>query len=196
MADAGFRLLVAEPELIVGAVDTPPTPLRDTARRLVRQALVEALAARFGCPPAELAVLTTPGQAPRLAGAGQVGLSFAHEPGCSLFAARRDGPVGVDLLRLPEIPDWLAEIPALARDYLGPAVAGRLAALPIAARAAAFTDAWTRHEAALKCLGLGLEEWQPALVQRLGACRVHRLALPPGLVGALAVDAGTGGLVA
>jgi hypothetical protein len=49
-----------------------------------------------------------------------------------------------------------------------------------------FAERWVEHEARLKYLGLGLEEWQPALAQRLSACCVEQLVLPGGYIGAVA----------
>jgi hypothetical protein len=48
---------------------------------------------------------------------------------------------------------------AVARDYLGPEAARKLAARSEGERDAAFAHAWSEHEARLKCLGLQLAEW-------------------------------------
>ena len=53
-----------------------------------------------------------------------------------------------------------------------------------------FTQCWAQYEAALKCLGLGLAEYTPALAAQLAHVQTVRLALPAwapgGLVAALA----------
>jgi len=41
-------------------------------------------------------------------------------------------------------------------------------------------------EAGLKCLGIGLQEWCPALVRQLESCRLIELDLPAGLCGTVA----------
>ena len=170
-------------DLLVVAVDTPPTAIRDTARHLVRTALREILAALLHGP---VTLLSSPGQAPRVAGHSAIHLSVSHEPGLSLLAIHRSGPLGIDLLRLPESPPWQTEITGLAADYLGPAVAARLAGLPAAEQAVGFAEAWTHYEARLKCLGIGLTEWHPAIGEQRAVCQSFILKLPAGFVGALA----------
>ncbi len=166
-------------DLLVVAVDTPDSAMRDVARRLVRAVLREILG--------PLEFVSRPGQAIRPVNReSPVGISVSHENECSLVAVNFSGPVGVDLLRLPDRPDWQAEIPALAETYLGPGDAREIAGRPSHERVACFARAWTRHEARLKCRGLGLEEWGAALEELLSPCRVRPLLLPAGYVGAVA----------
>jgi len=166
-------------DLLLVAVDTPNTPIRDAARQLVRSALREILG--------EVELISVPGQPIRLARPdGSICISVSHENGLSLLAVHRSGPVGIDLLRVPASPDWLAQLPTLASDYLGPQRARRIADLPPPAQMVQFAQAWTAHEARLKCRGMALEEWRVALEEHLSPCRVQRLALPDGFVGAVA----------
>lgn len=167
---------------VVLMVATPETTLRDQARELVRTALRTFLAELVGCLPAAVPLHADPGHAPRLDFDGlSLHLSISHEAGLSLAAVRHGGKVGVDLMRAADaaMPDWQA----VAHDYLGPAT---LAALK-GQEQAAFARAWTRHEAALKCLGLQLQEWTPALDRELARCQVRELALPPAYIGAVAL---------
>lgn len=165
--------------LLIVTVDTPNTSIRDSARQRVRTVLREILG--------NVELISRPGQALRLLQQNSpIGISVSHEAGLSLLAINFSGPVGVDLMQLPEDLDWLTHIPALASDYLGPQSARQLAALAPEAQASSFAAAWTRHEARLKCLGLGLQEWQPALEEDLSNCRVQPLLLPAGYVGAVA----------
>ncbi|NTV10021.1 MAG: 4'-phosphopantetheinyl transferase superfamily protein [Zoogloea sp.] len=174
--------------LLIIAVDTQHSTQREEARRLVRAALAELLGAHLGCPAAAVRLVSHPGQPLRLDRPDtRIGLSVSHEPGLSLAVAHLAGPVGIDLLQVPRDPGWLAEIPLLARDYLGPEIAAQIAALPADERAFRFAREWTALEAGLKCLGSGLDEWSPALQQRLAGCRRHRLQLPGDHVGAVAV---------
>lgn len=166
-------------ELLIVAVDTPKSPIRDAARQLVRAALSEILG------DAEL--LCEPGQAIRLAQPDSpLGISVSHENGLSLLAVHYAGPVGIDLLRIPESPDWLEQIPLLANDWLGPKIARQIAELPPQRQMLQFALAWTQHEARLKCRGLALEEWHGKLDEYLAPCYVAQLALPAGYVGAVA----------
>jgi 4'-phosphopantetheinyl transferase len=169
-----------EQELLIVAVDTPDSPIRDTARQLVRSVLLEILG--------DVELIAISGQPIRLARTDSpLGISVSHESGLSLLAIHRSGPVGIDVLNIPENPDWLAEIPTLASDYLSPQVARRIARLPAREQAAQFARDWTTQEARLKCLGLGLEEWSAVLEKNLSQCRVQELDLPAGYVGAVAI---------
>ncbi len=60
--------------------------------------------------------------------------------------------MGVDV----EVGRRSVEEIAVARSWLGAAQARRLEALDPAIRRREFLRAWTRHEAQLKCLGVGI----------------------------------------
>jgi 4'-phosphopantetheinyl transferase len=170
--------------LWVIAVTTPDTSQRDRARQLVRQALAKTLGGMLAVDERSLSLLSQPGQGIRLAPPWQdVGISVSHEPGLSLAAIHRAGPVGIDLMRVdPPLPD----LEALAHDYLGPATAAAIAALPATQRQPAFARAWCRLEAGLKCLGTPLSEWTPEIGRRLAGCAVTDIAMPAGWVAAVA----------
>lgn len=162
---------------------------RDRARVQVRQALTEVLRGMLGVPAGAIGVQSTPGQAPRIVIAGRddnIGCSFSHEAGLSLAAVHLHGAVGVDIMRIIEVPDWQA----VARDYLGPGATAALQALAALDRASGFAQAWTAHEARLKCEGRQLTEWVSAEAPAPAAIRCVTLALPsvPGssFAGALA----------
>ena len=165
--------------LLIVAVNTKNTPIRESARLAVRRILRDILG--------DVELISVPGQPLRLARQDNPsGLSISHENGLSLLAIHRAGPVGIDLLRPPESSHWQTEIPALANDYLGPKRAGQIAALPPNEQLTHFAQAWTEHEARLKCRKLGLEEWSAALEAHLAPCRVQALDLPAGYLGAVA----------
>jgi 4'-phosphopantetheinyl transferase len=167
---------------------TPETTLRHAARARIRTALQDLLGALLRRPAASIALISQPGQAilldwPEM----RIGLSVSHAAGLSVAAIRVGGAIGIDLIRIEpdvaELPDW----ERVAQDYLGPQVCRQLATLSSAQRAAAFAQAWTCQEAGLKCLGLGLTEWTPALESRLALCAVRALALPAPYDGAIAI---------
>jgi 4'-phosphopantetheinyl transferase len=165
--------------LQIVAVNTPNTINRDVARQRVRQVLREILG--------DEELVSSPGQPIRLAREGSTTcISVSHEAGLSLVAVNYAGPVGIDLMRPLATADWFEQILVVAHDYLGPEIAQELACLPAEAQMRQFAVRWTEHEARLKNLGLGLEEWQPALAQRLSACRVEQLLLPGGYIGVVA----------
>jgi len=164
---------------------TPDTTPRAEARARIRQALHEALLHLLAADPESVALITTPGEPVRLAPPwADIGLSISHEPGLSLAVINLAGPAGIDLLRVASAP---VGSDAVAHDYLGPEVARVLAGLSGEQRQHAFAQAWTRLEARLKCLGLELREWSPALEARLTGCRVTDLAMAEGWVGAVAI---------
>ncbi|MFC9272887.1 4'-phosphopantetheinyl transferase family protein [Streptomyces zhihengii] len=81
---------------------------------------------------------------------GRLHFSLSHCEGLSLIAVAGT-PVGVDIERVPA-PHTVAE----AAEVLHPAEAAELAALAPGLRPAAFARVWTRKEAYLKGLGVGL----------------------------------------
>ena len=175
--------------LTVISVCTPETELRHLARRSIRNALLEALGTLLQRPATSIQFVSRPGQAialdlPKM----NIALSVSHAAGLSVAAIRVGGAIGVDLMRIEpgaaELPDWAR----VAQDYLGPQVRTGLAILAPALRAASFAQAWTRHEAGLKYLGLPLTEWTPALQHRLTPCVVTALALLAPYYGALATS--------
>ena len=173
-------------ELLVISVATPDSTLRDTARTQVRGALREVLGLQLGCAPEAVNLQSVPGQALRveLPGhtIGTIGLSASHEAGLSVAAIRQGGPVGIDIMRIAPAFDWQA----VARDYLGPQAWHRIASQPAPEQPQAFAREWTRLEAGLKCLGIGLQEWNSSLAQQLENCKLMEIDLPAGLCGTVA----------
>ena len=180
--------LRAERAWTVISLVTPETTLRHAARARVRSAFQDVLGALLYRPAASIALISQPGQAILLdLPETRIGLSVSHAPGLTVAAIRVGGAIGIDLIRIEpgvaELPDW----ERVAQDYLGPQSCRQLATLPPAQRAAAFAQAWTRWEAGLKCLGLGLTEWTPALESRLASCVVRALAVPDHYGAAMAI---------
>ncbi|WP_069169898.1 4'-phosphopantetheinyl transferase family protein [Streptomyces griseus] len=81
---------------------------------------------------------------------GHLHFSLSHCEGLSLIAVAA-GPVGVDVEPVPA-----AQTLVEAADVLHPAESAELAALDPGLRPAAFARVWTRKEACLKGLGIGL----------------------------------------
>lgn len=179
-----MRRLLATDRMLAAAIPTPETQRRDRARSMVRSEIGRALAEKLGAGEGTIPLISQPGHPIRLAPPwSHVGISVSHEAGLSVMAIRLDGPIGIDLLRLgPAIPD----IPALSRDYLGPAMSDEIAAQAMDRQGAAFARAWCRFEAKLKCLGLPLREWDPELDRRLAGCSVADLPIGPGWAAAIA----------
>ena len=185
---AAVQDLRSDLAVTVIGVATPMTTDRTLARALVRDAVVRTLEAALDQPAGSVKLVSRPGEAVAVEVVpGVFGLSFSHAPGWSIAAIRRGACVGVDLMRVEDgiegDPDWMR----LAHDYLGPQVTAVLQATAPAKRAVAFAKAWTRLEACLKCLGLALTEWSPALETQLRACQVMALDVSDAYSGSLAI---------
>jgi 4'-phosphopantetheinyl transferase len=160
-------------------------PDRATARRTIRAALLAALAEATGLPASSIRLCGGPGEAPfaLLVDGSRIALSISHDGDLSVAALRLDGgAVGIDLMRVADVPDW----EAVARDYLGPACAAALAATPAQERAAAFARAWSEREARLKCRGWQLVEWRDDTSAELLGCACRALDVPDGYIGSVA----------
>jgi len=180
--------LRSEQAWTVISVATSDTTIRHAARTQIRVAVSETLAALLDQPVLSIKLISQPGQ-PILVDMPDksVRLSVSHAVGLSVAAIHRQRSIGVDVMRVEPgtcaIPDW----EVLAQDYLGPQAWGRLDCVATERRARAFAQEWTRWEAGLKCLGLALTEWTPALQQRLASCCVIALTLPDNYCGAIAM---------
>ncbi|NWC00808.1 4'-phosphopantetheinyl transferase superfamily protein [Pseudomonas gingeri] len=158
----------------------PAGASRAEARAQIREALRAVISQTLGLPPSALSFPHVPGQAPRvlITGRHEPGLSISHEEDISVAALHLCGPVGIDLMRVQDIPDW----ESVARDYLGPQTTLGLRQVAQEQRAQAFAQAWCLREATLKCAGRALEEWSG---EPEADYRCFGLDLPPGLVGML-----------
>jgi 4'-phosphopantetheinyl transferase len=78
--------------------------------------------------------------------------NVSHSGQWALYAFSAAGPVGVDI----EVARQPVDAVAIAARIFGPIQAQRLQALDPASRQREFIRAWARHEAELKCLGVGI----------------------------------------
>jgi 4'-phosphopantetheinyl transferase len=172
--------------LIALRLCTPVSNDRGVARAQVRAALKSLLGNLLGRLPDEVPLVSAPGQ-PLSVDLPDccIGLSVSHEPGITVAAIHLHGPVGVDVMRVQDLPDWRE----LARSYLGVATMRCIEELPNGFRASAFARAWTELEARLKCRRVPLTEWSPPLQECLAQCQTRELELPPELVGTVATPA-------
>jgi len=143
--------------------------------------LRRVLAAYLGEAPEEIQLTAGEHGKPRLAvEPGRLAFNLSHSGHLALVAVARDREVGVDVERVKPERDLLALAErALAAEA---AAAVREAAEP--ERARLFYELWTRHEARLKCLGVGLAarpSWPTPPVA------VQALPIDPGFAAALAV---------
>lgn len=174
--------------MAVISVQMPGTPSRMVARERIRSSLRETLAVLLDQPAASIPLVSRPGQPIRLAWPFErLQVSVSHMPGMSVAAISRRGSIGLDVMYVDQSAEAMHDWARVALDYLGPTVTNALQCTGPTQRPVAFTQAWTRFEACLKCLGMPLTEWTPALAQQLAACRVMTLALPENCRGAVAI---------
>ena len=144
--------------------------------------LRRVLAAYLGEAPEEIELAAGEHGKPRLAVEPErLAFNLSHSGRLALVAVARDREVGVDVERVKPERDLVA----VAERALAPeeATAVREAAEP--ERARLFYELWTRHEARLKCLGVGLAApptWPAPPVA------VQALPIDPGFAAALAVS--------
>ena len=176
--------LASAQAITVLSVVTPDNTMRATGRQLIRAALIAVLGTHTGRLPQTISLGIDARAASSLAGsAHDIGLSVSHEAVLTLGAIHRLGPIGIDVMRIEALPDWAQ----VAIDYVGRDMYQRLMVTTTSQRPLAFGREWTRLEACLKCLGVGLIECDTGLARRMSLCRTFELALPDGLAGTVAV---------
>ena len=137
-------------------------PVREAARAHLRA----LLGAYLGMRPDDVPLHLAPGQAPRVDSPWRglsLSISLSYAGGVALIGLCPGARIGVDLVEIVPMPDW----DRVARLYLGPDAARRLANMNRADSENNFVLAWAEMEARSKCLGQGLQEWSPARQQRL-----------------------------
>jgi 4'-phosphopantetheinyl transferase len=112
----------------------------------------------------------------------QLSFNVSHSVQTGLYAFTLVGPVGVDV----ELARRPIDAVALAERAFGPAEASRLRQLDAASRSQEFLRAWVRHEATLKCLGVGLGAAQNA--RGAAAPWIAELDVGPDAAAAVAVS--------
>ena len=137
-------------------------PVREVARSHLRV----ILGAYLGMCPDRVPLHLAPGQAPRVDARWQglsLSISLSYAGGVALIGLCPGAWIGVDLVEIAPMPDWQQ----IARLYLGPDAALRLAKMNDADRESLFMLEWAEMEARSKCVGQGLQEWSPVRQQRL-----------------------------
>jgi 4'-phosphopantetheinyl transferase len=119
---------------------------------------------------------------PRLAGEPpRLAFNLSHSGDLALVAVARDREVGVDVERVKAGRDLVA----LAERALAPEAAATVREATEPARASLFYGLWTRHEARLKCLGVGLARKPNSPAAPVA---VQALPIDPGFAAAVAMS--------
>jgi 4'-phosphopantetheinyl transferase len=114
---------------------------------------------------------------PQLARGG-IEFNLSHSGSMALIAVSPARPVGVDIEKLKPGRDFLA----LAERALSPDAVAQVREATPEERAVVFYRHWVRHEARLKCLGVGLSKAAPA-----APVEVHDLDVAAGYAAAVAL---------
>lgn len=137
---------------------------RDRRRfRAGRLALRQVLSRYVGDPAASLSLATRSDGKPYLVD-HDIEFNVSHSGSAWICAIARGTPVGVDVEMIRAVPNCLS----VARHHFSRVEADALAAVPPECRDQAFLVCWTRKEAYLKVLGLGIVADLDAFVAGLG----------------------------
>jgi 4'-phosphopantetheinyl transferase len=195
-------IVVHRVELVDAPADTLSPSERERAARYrveparrsfvaARVALRRVLGERLGLAPADVPLADGDLGRPGVAG-GRVSFNVSHSGAIGLIAvADGERRVGVDVEQVR--PD--TDFPVLAERFFHPAEAAA-----IGDRRDAFFRCWTRKEAVVKALGLGLthpldgfvvdvDATEPHAVEGVAGLTVTGLPIDPGYAAGLAADA-------
>jgi len=176
----GLPILPPPGEPVLVRVATAAT--RQSARRELRAALHQILAAWTALAPRELPLRETP-RGPVWLGdldghSLDISLSYGEEEGW--IGLLRGGWIGIDAMRATPV----AEAKQVAHHYLGPTASEepQHASDPVHA----FALAWTELEARLKCMKRELTEWPGSQIDVAAQCSIRHITLPDAVVVAVA----------
>jgi 4'-phosphopantetheinyl transferase len=122
---------------------------------VARASLRRLLAERLGIAPSAVELVETSYGKPKLGPVhGSAGLEFnlSHSEVLAVYVFTKGRAVGVDVELIRQVPD----ADDLAECFFSPREAAALRSLPLDRRSLAFLACWTRKEAFIKALGLGL----------------------------------------
>ena len=127
--------------------------LRYRHRFSVGRSLLRTLLGRYlGVGPEQLRFSYGPHGKPALQAGDGLKFNLSHSGGLALYAVTYEREVGVDLERLRMV----AELGPLARHYFSAREAETLETLPFEQQSEGFFNCWTRKEAYVKAVGIGL----------------------------------------
>lgn len=166
------------------------TERRRFLNRRVR--LRQGLARYLNCAPRVLRFGANAFGKPTLANEPSLRFSFSHSADLALLAVAREREVGVDV----ELQRPLPEARRMAQSFFAPDELAALASLPEDAFVPGFFECWSRKEAFVKALGLGLSFPLDSFVVSVGQpaelLEVHGLPPPPASWTLLDLEVGAG----
>jgi 4'-phosphopantetheinyl transferase len=160
----------------------PPATEVHVWRGGLDEPLRRVLGRYLGLPAAEIRLASDEHGKPRLEDPeGGLRFNLSHSGPLALVAVSRDREVGVDVEQLEPGRDFVA----LAERTLEPGEAESVRATTGDDRTRIFYELWTRHEARLKCLGVGLAGAAP---QPSPPIAITGVPIDPGFAAAVAVE--------
>lgn len=156
---------------------------------VARGSLRRLLARLLGCTPGEVCIIAGNRSKPRLAGS-ELRFNASRSANVALYAASWTTEVGVDV----EAIRVTADVDGLAARFFSPAEQRSLAPLPPTERLVACYQCWTRKEAYLKGIGVGLAlplrdidlSVLPRRTTEVSHWSVHQIEVLPGFAAAVA----------
>jgi 4'-phosphopantetheinyl transferase len=149
----------APPERPRASVDVIDVWRADRVQSRSRELLLAILSRYLDEDPGRIALVQSAAGKPQLGGrhAGRLRFNLSHSEGLTLIAVTAEREVGIDVEVLggEDRRGRLDEV-AIARRTLGSEQAQRLERMEGRERRVEFLRAWTRYEAQIKCLGVGL----------------------------------------
>jgi 4'-phosphopantetheinyl transferase len=155
--------------------------LQGQRQRAARHALRLILAEALGCAPGDVKLAAGSFGKPALQGGEGPHFNLSHREHLALVGLHEHQPIGVDV----EVSRPLSDLDGLLASALSADERAAAARLAPAERLAHFYGCWTRKEAVLKALGVGVAAPLPSIDVGPGPGLRHlRLDLPAGRCGA------------
>lgn len=131
---------------------------RDRRRYIAGRATLRAILSTYiGARPESVEIVTDDHGKPALGradrdGAGPLRFNVTHSERLALYAVTAESEIGIDVEQVQPLPD----ADSIAEGYFSPVERAELRRLAEAEKPAGFYRCWTRKEAYLKAIGLGL----------------------------------------
>jgi 4'-phosphopantetheinyl transferase len=152
-------------------------------RWIVGRGLLRELIGRYvGCLPRSVRLAYSAHGKPSFAGEwsnGRLRFNVSHAAGLGLFAIASDREIGVDVEAIRPLQD----LQLIAEHFFSPGEQTTLRSLPAEQRVMGFFNCWSRKEAYIKALGLGLSQPLDAFDVELTPGRPARLLAIDGVAG-------------
>lgn len=123
---------------------------------LAHAALRGILGSYSGCPASSIDFTISPHGKPSLAdrNRGEIEFNLSHSEDLAVVAVSHGSIMGVDVEQVREMPDW----PQMAQQFFSEAEIAAIERVSLGEKSTMFLRFWTRKEALLKAIGIGLQD--------------------------------------